>query len=89
MVIEWTTTDRMAADGLTKALSRHKFDTFVRQMGLRRTGDPSFRGSETIVKGDPGFGGSETVVNQDHEGWTLVKTKRAKRRAQFFKKKFI
>jgi hypothetical protein len=24
----------------------------------------------------------ETVVNQDHEGWTMVKTKRAKRRAK-------
>jgi hypothetical protein len=27
-------------------------------------------------------GNTETVVNQDHEGWTMVKTKRAKRRAQ-------
>jgi hypothetical protein len=34
------------------------------------------------VNGDPGFRGSETVVNQDHEGWTMVKTKRAKWRAQ-------
>jgi hypothetical protein len=72
----------MATDRLTKALSRHKFDTFVRQMGLRRTGNPSFRGSMTIVNGDPGFRGSETVVNQDNEGWTMVKTKRAKRRAR-------
>jgi hypothetical protein len=65
-------------------------------MGLRRTGDPSFqgsktivngdpgfrRGSERIVNGDPGFRRSETVVNQDQEGWTMVKTKRAKRRAR-------
>jgi hypothetical protein len=38
MVLQTTrqkpTTDLMAADGLTKALSRHKFDTFVRQMGV-------------------------------------------------------
>ena len=81
MVVEWTTTNCMADDGLTKALSQHKFDTFVRQMGLHRNGDPGFQGSKTIVNGDPGFRGSETVVNQDHEGWTMVKTKRAKRRA--------
>ena len=76
MVVEWTTTDLMAADGLTKALSRHKFDTFVRQMGLRRTGNPGFWGSETIVNGDPGFRGSE-IVNPDHE-WTVVKRGRQK-----------
>ena len=33
---EWTPTNDMAADGLTKALSNDKFATFVGQIGLRR-----------------------------------------------------
>jgi hypothetical protein len=45
----------------------------------------SSSGPQINVSGE----GSETVVNQDHEGWTMVKTKRAKWRAQILKKKFV
>jgi hypothetical protein len=41
------------------------------------------------VNGDPGFRGIETVVNQDHEGWTMVKTKGQNGARKFFKKKFV
>ena len=63
--MEWIGTESMVADGLTKALSRNKFECFVRQVGL-------YRGC------DPGFRGSVEVVNQDHE-WILVKRKKKRK----------
>ena len=35
VMFEWVATNKMAADGLTKALSNDKFSAFVRQIGLR------------------------------------------------------
>jgi hypothetical protein len=38
MLVVWTGTGNMVADGLTKALSRNKFDGFVQKVGLCRSG---------------------------------------------------
>ena len=37
VLFEWVPTREMAADGLTKALSKDKFGTFVGQLGLKKS----------------------------------------------------
>ena len=37
VLFEWVPTREMAADGLTKTLSKNKFDTFINQLGLKKS----------------------------------------------------